>query len=206
MIRVRRDMLCVTQGTLEELPGQRFAINAPKMRAFVNQWTLQTVAAHITYLGPTCEEAKLASGEARRQFGFKLHAQDACNVVYAMWRIEPEPKLVVSLKSNPGQHPSADCGNRAYRNIKPFRDYPVLLLRPGDSHWLRAEMHGTRLRVCVDDAVVWDGQVGKEIVEVSGPLGIRSDNARLEFELQADHSPGPQPHYVVGCKSATEPD
>jgi hypothetical protein len=29
MIRVRRDMLCVTEGTLEELLGQRFAINAP---------------------------------------------------------------------------------------------------------------------------------------------------------------------------------
>jgi hypothetical protein len=108
-------MLCVTEGILEELPGQRFATNAPKMRAFVNRGTLQAVAAHFTYLGPTDEEAKLGSGEARRQFGFKLHAQDACNVVYAMWRIEPEPKLVVSIKSNPGQHTSAECGNGGYR-------------------------------------------------------------------------------------------
>jgi hypothetical protein len=125
------------------------------MRAFVNKWTLQTVAAHFTYLGPTDKEAKLASGEERRQFGFKLHAQDACTVVYAMCRIEPEPKLVVSVKSNPGQHTSAECGNRGYRDIKPFRDYPVPLLRSGDSHWFRAEMHGARLRVSVDDALVW---------------------------------------------------
>jgi len=199
-------MLCVTEGTLEELPGQLFAINAPKMRAFVNRWTLQTVAAHFRYLGPTEGKAKLASGEERQQFGFKLHAQDACNVVYAMWRFDPESKLVVSVKSNPSQHTSAECGNKGYRDIKPFQDYPVPLLRSGDGHWLRAEMHGALLRVSVDDATVWDGQVGKEIVELNGPVGIRSDNTRLEIELQAGQSYGPQPHYVFGCTSAVEPD
>jgi hypothetical protein len=176
------------------------------MRAFVNRWTLQTVAAHFTYLGPSGEEAKLASGRERRQFGLKLHAQDACNVVYAMWRIEPEPKLVVSVKSNPGQHTSAECGNRGYREIKPFQEYPAPLLRLGDSHWLRAEMTGARLRVSVDDALVWDGQVGKEALDFNGPVGIRSDNARLEFALQAGQSSGPQPHYVLSCKTVMEPD
>ena len=72
----------------------------------------------------------LASGEMRRQFGLKLRAEDACNLVYAMWRIEPESKLVVSVKSNPGQHTSAQCGNRGYQNIKPLHSSPLPSLRP----------------------------------------------------------------------------
>ena len=34
----------------------------------------------------------------------KLRAEDACNLVYVMWRIEPQSRLVVSVKRNPGQH------------------------------------------------------------------------------------------------------
>ncbi len=91
------------------------------MRAYLNAITAHQVEVHFTYLGSTGNEARLGSGELRRQFGLKLRAQDACNLVYAMWRIEPESKLVVSIKSNPGQHTSAECGNRGYRNIKPQR-------------------------------------------------------------------------------------
>jgi hypothetical protein len=92
-------------------------------------------------------EARLGSGELRRQFGLKLRAQDACNLVYAMWRIVPQSKLVVSVKSNPGQHSSAECGNRGYRNIKPRRSIPVPILRSGDAHDLRAEMNGEEMKV-----------------------------------------------------------
>src|SRR4029077_13503182 len=101
-------------------------------------FTSQLVEAHFTFLGSTGNEARLGSGELRRQFGLKLRAQDACNLVYTMWRIEPESKLVVSVKSNPGQHSSAECGNRGYRNIKPRRSTPAPLLRPGDTHRLSA--------------------------------------------------------------------
>lgn len=141
MYRVDRKMLCVTEGTIEEVAGHRLSVKVPKMRAYVNRWSLQTVAATFTYLGPTEGEAKLRSGETRRQFGLKLHAQEACNVVYAMWRMEPELTLVVSVKSNPGQHTSVECGNRGYRNIKPIHHSPVPVLRPGDKHQLRAEMN-----------------------------------------------------------------
>jgi hypothetical protein len=55
-----------------------------------------------------------------------------------MWRIEPESELVVSVKSNPGQHTSAECGNRGYRNIK---SRPVPVLRSGHTHDLRAEIN-----------------------------------------------------------------
>lgn len=99
---VSRANLCVTEGAIEELPGGRLSVSVPKMRAYLNAVTAQQVEAHFTYLGSTGNEARLGSGELRRQFGLKLRAQDACNLVYAMWRVEPESKLVVSIKSNPG--------------------------------------------------------------------------------------------------------
>src|SRR5271167_5109015 len=140
LMSVSRATLCVTEGAIEELPGERLSVSVSKMRAYLNAFTPQLVEAHFAYLGPTGDEARLGSGELRRQFGLKLRAQDACNLVYAMWRIEPESKLVVSVKSNPGQHTSAQCGNYGYRNIKPRRGSSVPILRPGSPHVLRAEM------------------------------------------------------------------
>jgi hypothetical protein len=137
-VRVRRDTLCVTEGALEELPGEKLGVDVSKMRAYVNTRTTQSIEVRFKYLGATAHEARLGSGDMRRQFGLKLRAQDACNLVYAMWRIEPESKLVVSIKANPGQHTSAECGNRGYHNIKPAHSSPVPLLRPGDTHTLRA--------------------------------------------------------------------
>jgi hypothetical protein len=103
------------------------------MRAYVVAATTQVAEARLTYLGPTSADVPLGSGEMRRRFGLKLRAQNACNLVYAMWSIEPESKLVVSIKSNPGMKTSAQCGNRGYRNIKPKRSAPVPRLKPGDS-------------------------------------------------------------------------
>src|SRR5579862_5068572 len=144
---VSRANLCVTEGAISELSGARLSVSVPKMRAYLNAPTPPVVEAKFTYLGSTGNEARLGSGELRRQFGLKLRAQDACNLVYAMWRIEPESKLVVSIKSNPGQHTSAECSNRGYKNIKPARSKPVPVLHPEDTHSLRAEMHGADVRV-----------------------------------------------------------
>src|SRR5208282_2911542 len=152
LVSVPRADLCVTEGTIEELPGDRLAINVPKMRAYVNASTPEVVEAQFTYLGSTGNEARLGSGALRRQFGLKLRAEDACNLVYAMWRFEPESKLVVSVKSNPGQHSSAQCGNRGYRNIKPAHSKPVPAVRPGSAHTVRAEMKGAELTVFADNA------------------------------------------------------
>jgi hypothetical protein len=192
--------LCVTEGAIEQSSGNHMSVNVPKMRAFVTIATTQDVEAHFTYLGKTPGEKPLGSGEMRRQFGLKLHAQDPCNLVYAMWRIEPESKLVVSVKSNPGQRTSAECGNRGYRNIKPVHTSPVPLLRPGAAHTLRAEMNGAEMRVYADNSLVWEGNVGPEGGRLSGPVGIRSDNARLEFELRAGQASGTHPDYQLACR------
>jgi len=198
---VSRANLCVTEGAIEERPGGRLGVSVPKMRAYLNALTAQSVEADFTYLGATGNEARLGSGELRRQFGLKLRAQDACNLVYAMWRIEPESKLVVSVKSNPGQHTSAECGNRGYRNIKPTHGKPVPSLHPGQAHALRAEMNGAEMKVFADNVLVWEGSVGAEAGNLEGPVGMRSDNARLEIAFRAAQPLRAQSGNTQGCRS-----
>jgi hypothetical protein len=198
---VSRSELCVTEGAIEELPGQRLSVTVAKMRAYLNVATPQVVEVHFTYLGSTRNEARLGSGELRRQFGLKLRAQDACNLVYAMWRIEPQSKLVVSAKTNPGQHSSAECDNRGYRNIKATRSKPVPALREGETHDLRAEMNGDALKVFANNVLVWEGSVGSDARAFDGPVGIRSDNARLQFELRVPHPSNAQRGPGPACRT-----
>lgn len=189
----------MTEGAIEEAPQDGLLVNVPKMRAYVNAITPEVVQARFTYLGGTGNEARLGSGELRRQFGLKLRAGDACNLVYAMWRIEPESKLVVSVKSNPGEHSSAECGNRGYKNIKPRKSRPVPVLRSGETHVLRAEMKGEEMNVFVDNALVWEGSVGSEGGAFEGPVGIRSDNARLQIQLMAGELAAGEKRHAQGC-------
>jgi hypothetical protein len=183
MVPVPLTKLCITEGALEELKGARLAVTVPKMRAFVAGATPQMVEARFKYLGPTTAGARLASGEMRRQFGLKLRAENGCNLVYAMWRIEPESKLVVSVKRNPGMNASSQCGNHGYRDIKPRHSAAVPRLNPGDSHTLLADMNGSAMRVSVDGSVVWEGDLGPEALTFDGPVGVRTDNGRFEFEF-----------------------
>jgi len=182
---VPREMLCVTEGTLAELPDQRLSVSVPKMRAFVRHQTRQAVEVRFKYLGRTAKVARLGSGEVREQFGLKLRAADACNLVYAMWRFKPTASLVVSVKSNPGQHTSAECGNAGYTNIEPSSSKPVLAPVRDSSHTLRASLSGSALRVFVDGDVVWEGDVGQQALTFDGPVGVRSDNVRVQFKFFA---------------------
>ena len=194
---VSKANLCVTEGSIEETPDHRLSVNVPKMRAYVNAYTQPVAQMQFTYLGATPNDVPLGSGEMRRQFGLKLRAEDACNLVYAMWRIEPESKLVVSVKSNPGEHTSAQCGNRGYQNIKPVHSSPLPSLRSGETRTLRAEMNGAEVRVFADGSLVWEGSVGADALGFEGPVGIRSDNARLEFRMEAGQPTRQSP---PGCR------
>lgn len=183
MTPVPKSKLCITEGKLEEQKGNRFRVTVPKMRAVLVALTPQTVEARLTYLGPTSTNSRLDSGEIRRQFGLKLRAQDGCNLVYAVWRIKPKSELVVSIKRNPDQHSSSECGNHGYQNIKPSHSAPVPELKPGDPHSLLANMNGSQLRVSVDGTLVWEGDLGSEVLAFDGPVGVRTDDGRFEFEL-----------------------
>jgi hypothetical protein len=178
-------------------------VDVPKMRAYINLNAADHAQLQFTYLGATATQSALASGASRVQFGLKLHADDPCNLVYAMWRIEPESKLVISVKTNPGQHSSLECGNRGYQNIKPSVSLPVPRITPGQSHTLDAALHGNQLRAYVDDRLVWQGDLGQQAARLKGPAGVRSDNAHLEFELAADNT-ALGAKAVPGCRAGPQ--
>jgi hypothetical protein len=181
--RTAPERMRVTQGSLRPGADGRLRSEEPKMRAVVAGSTGPVTELRFTYLGPTAEQKALASGELRRQVGLKLRALDGCNVVYVMWRIAPKPGVVVSLKRNPGEHTSGECGNRGYSTVRPRSKTAVPELKPGEAHVLRAELDGRALRVRVDGASVWEGELPTEALGFDGPAGLRTDNARVEVEL-----------------------
>ncbi len=162
LVPVSRANLCVTEGTIEERATGEMSVNVPKMRAYVNETTPQLVEVQFTYLGSTENETRLGSGELRRQFGLKLRAADACNLVYAMWRIEPESRLVVSVKTNPDQHTSAECGNRGYRNVKPAHSASC-------SHFASGRITRTARR----NEWIADASISRRFTRMGGRCGFR---------------------------------
>jgi len=183
--RIGREQLCVTNGIVSALPDGRLAIDAASSRAVVRVGTDQTAEVRFRYLGPTKASKPLASGELRRQIGLKLRAQDTCNLVYAMWHIEPDSKFAVSIKRNPDKHTHAECHAGGYVTMKARSSVDLPKVQPGESHWLRASLHGDDLTLIADGRVVWEGTLGSQMATLEGPVGFRTDNARFEFEFYA---------------------
>lgn len=207
MTQVPRSGLCITEGEITEgkigegFPGTMLSVDAPKMRAFVTGETLQEVEARFMYLGPSTESIPLGSGAMRRQFGLKLRAQDACNLVYAMWRIEPANELVVSVKSNPGMTRSAECGNRGYHNIKPTRAIKLPEMVRREAYTFRAILNHNKLKVYASNQLVWEGDLGAAAMAFDGPVGVRTDNGRFDFQLFAAMAGPGQKGASAACRS-----
>jgi hypothetical protein len=195
---VPRPELCVTEGTISETSSHRLSIEAPAVRGVLKHLTAERVEARFTYLGPTAKTRELRSGEVRHQFGLKLNAQDGCNLVYVMWRFGEPSKLVVSTKLNPGMHRSSECTNHGYRNIRPSAESGLPSVEPESSHALSAEIEGRELAVRADGQQVWKGVLPEDALALRGPVGIRSDNVRLDFELLAPRLPEDGPE--AGCE------
>ena len=170
----------VTRGNIEALADGRARVREPKMRAVVPDADGDEAELRFTYHGPSDGSAPLASGEMRRQIGLKLRAADGCNLLYVMWRIEPKAQLVVSLKLNPGQTTHAQCGARGYTNLAARAGTQPAPLAPDLEHALHAKLDGRILRVWVDRALAWEGDVGDETLTLRGPAGVRSDNVRFD--------------------------
>ncbi len=190
--RIDRGRLCVTNGVVSALDGDRLAVDTPSSRAIVQAGT-ETAADQIAeiqfqYLGPSQDSRPLASGELRRQIGLKLRAQDGCNLIYAMWHIEPDARVAVSIKRNAGLHTHKQCGAHGYINFKSRDGGDLPPIRPGEAHTLRAELHGTELTITADGNVAWQGSLGSVMALPVGPPGFRTDNARFTFEYFASAS------------------
>lgn len=173
--------LCVTKG---EVVGH--AIREPTVRAFGLGTAGDAAQLAFTFGGNADTMRALSSGENRRQLGIKLRAQDSCNVVYVMWRLDPKPFLEVSVKHNPGMRTHEECGASGYSKIKPAFVAPVPPLEIGSRHVLRAAIGGDELVAWIDDTVVWRGLLPASAREIVGPAGLRSDNVKLDLlELAA---------------------
>jgi hypothetical protein len=203
-VRAARADLCVTEGALETSADGTLMVSASKMRAFAKLRVADGAETRFTWLGPTAAESRLGSGEVRQQFGLKLRALDACNLIYVMWRLAPESKLVVQTKSNPGQHTSAECTNHGYRTLKPRRSAPLPPLQPGQTHVLRAQIDGAQLSASVDGRNVWQGDIAGSAAVGEGPVGVRSDNARVGFTLWLEPGPALSADSPPACRPGSE--
>jgi len=184
--RITRDQLCVTNGEITTTPNGRMAINTPSARAIVQIPIASGVAEiRFTYLGPSEGSKPLASGEMRRQVGLKLRALNQCNLLYVMWHIEPDTKVAVSIKRNPGQSTHEQCDAHGYTTVRPRVSTPLPRVLPGESRTLRAVLTGDDLTVTADTKIVWEGSIGNGLANINGPVGLRTDNARFEFDYAA---------------------
>jgi hypothetical protein len=194
-----RAELCVTEGALEPAADESLTVASPKMRAVARAPGAEAAEMRFTYLGPTAVQTALGSGALRQQWGLKLHALDACNLVYVMWRLTPEPRLLVQTKSNPGQQLSGECTNHGYRTIKPRLSAALPALSPGQSHALSAQIAAGGLLAAVDGRTVWQGELGPG-AGASGRIGVRSDNVRLRFVLAAAPERAPAAAQPPACR------
>ncbi len=174
----------VTDGTIEQTADGHLTTGAKEMRAVLKKTdTAPSATIGFTYLGPASEVSHLGDGEVRHQFGIKLKAQDNCNLVYVMWNFDRQ-KIAVSVKLNPGQRTHEQCLDRGYiNNIKPRASAPPPTVNAGQPHVLAAALTGQELVVKADNKVVWQGTLVPEVLGFSGPIGLRSDNARVVFDF-----------------------
>ncbi len=194
---LRRSEICPTLGDIQETTAGRLAVNAAKTRAVAPGAGRGSAELDFRYLGPTEETSRLASGQVRRQLGLKLKAADGCNLLYVMWRIDPEPGIVVQVKRNPGARTSHDCGARGYHRLKAERSTPVPAVELGSSHRLRAALAADRLVVEVDGIVAWTGLLDADAMTLAGPVGLRTDNVRLDLAFRAEPGSAASPCATV---------
>jgi hypothetical protein len=184
--------LCVTHGETATT-NQRLQIRDPEVRAFARGTTGDAAALAFTYLGPTDATSTLASGDVRQQLGLKLRAQDGCNLVYVMWRIDPKPGIVVQVKQNPGQRTAQQCGANGYTRIKAAHSVKIAAPDVGSEHVLAAALDGDDLVAWVDGRIAWRGSLGGLARGLSGVAGVRSDNVQADIELHAAAGSGTEP-------------
>ncbi|HTQ61275.1 MAG TPA: hypothetical protein VMI32_13695 [Candidatus Solibacter sp.] len=124
----------------------------------------------------------------------------------------PTPGGVSSQNQNPWflqkailvNTPVPNVGITATTMLNRAAVVPSPLCGQGDTHSLYAKMNGTELKVFIDHAMVWVGAVGSDALVFDGPIGIRSDNSRLQIELLAGQPLEAQTGHMPGCRTGPE--
>ena len=171
----------VSDGRIEKAAGDRLMTGA-----FARVVSGHLVIVNFAYLAPSREVSRLGSGEIRHQFGIKLKAQDICNLVYVMWNFDTQ-RIAVSVKTNPGQRTHEECLDRGYiNNIRAELKTDPPALRVDEPHILAADLDGQELKVTVDGREVWRGTLPAMVLQLHGPVGLRSDNVQVVFDYSVD--------------------
>jgi len=169
------------------------AIWSPSVRGVVPGSDPNIAAIELTYHGPTAQLAALASGDMRSQVGLKLRAEDSCNLVYVMWRLEPTPAIAVQVKRNAGQTRHEQCGTAGYARVRPAEQHTPPRLIPDSSHRLAATIDGVELTVWADHELVWRGTLPASAGDLHGAAGFRTDNVALDLAMHAHQIRGRDP-------------
>ena len=209
LYQISYNELDITNGSsdITEMENGWLSISQPQCRATVDNRRVFSYYGGILfkYHGPSIVDKPLASGSVPRQIGLKLRSNNGCNLMYVMWVKEPEEKLAVSVKSNPGMVSSSQCGANGYYSLTP--DWtsstfpPINSGKDGECHSLTAEIvpiwpgEGTRgddfkLIICADDVAVWEGTIFDLPIDVKGVSGFRTDNGSYDFKLFTDINKG----------------
>lgn len=183
--------LVVTSGEIKRVSATRFETSSGAMRAELKGTGPDNAELRFRFRGPTADDVPLASGEIRRQIGIKLRAQDGCNVVYAMWHIEPTRGLSISVKSNPDKHESAACGDAGYTFLEPREEHDVQDIEADSEHTLRAGISGKDLKVYTDGKLSWVAELPEEAFGFDGPAGVRTDNGIFDMEFRVGDAARP---------------
>lgn len=176
-------MICVTKGQLS--PNNR--VEVPTFRAVMLGTSGEAMGLDFLFEGGSRQTRSLASGQLRHQVGIKLRAQDGCNLVYVMWRLDPRPQVEVQLKYNPGARTHAECGARGYTRLLPSYHGAVPTMQVGGRHSIDAQIAAGSLSTWIDGQLVWQGYLPGEAAYITGPSGIRSDN--LAYTITAIRAP-----------------
>jgi hypothetical protein len=187
---IASDALCITRG---HLVGDR-SIEEPTLRGYARGAGGDAAQLTFTYRGESFETRQLAGGQERRQIGLKLRAQDSCNVVYVMWRLDPRPKLDVSVKHNLWKRTHEECGADGYTKVRPIKKTLIPAFEFGTTHTLRAEIVGDELFAWIDGKLQWQGRLPETARTIAGPAGLRSDNIKFDLvELATTRTEGDTP-------------
>jgi len=177
----------ITDGKIESAADGRLQIRTKEVRATLKKQTVQKVAIHFTYVGPTEEVSSLGDGSVRHQFGLKLQAQDICNLVYVMWHFDSpnDNRIEVSVKNNPGLATHEQCLDNGYVfNLSPVELAPAPIVKVDEPHTLTAALDDKELLVQADGVTVWRGTLPDVVASFTGPVGLRSDNAHIVFDYK----------------------
>jgi hypothetical protein len=182
--------LNITSGAITELEPTNLSINEPVTRATLKTCNAQVACVQFRHLGPTSRIVQSGNGQEFHQIGLKLRSLNPCNLIYVMWRIKPQPKLIILLKRNPERSTSAECGNRGYTTLAEIPFQPFLV---GQFNELMAcvQTHPDgqgEVRCWVNWQEVLQAPVSSDVLQaVNGPPGIRTDNGQYHLRfLTAD--------------------